>query len=265
MRPAEVLAIELRQYQGEGLRTLAPIVMGQTQEATDQKAGVAGSKPRRQWDEAQFLEAPSERRDPAIVDTAKALIAWAKTNADRVLFNDAPNVGAIAPEFKTTSGPCAPMRLWSDCFFAFGFDRLKRTGAFSSLPAREELREKLDALPGVWICTEVVPPSRRQHGSDGKGKFALHPGVPHDANPIAYNSNIATLKQLLRRSCGWGSASVKNHSPGYNLVHCRLLLDLREPNSSRPFSPCALAEVDPKPPFTRCCLVLTWPPLWESR
>jgi hypothetical protein len=43
MRPAEVLAIELRQYQGEGLRTLAPILMGQTQEAMNQKAGVARS------------------------------------------------------------------------------------------------------------------------------------------------------------------------------------------------------------------------------
>jgi hypothetical protein len=130
--------------------------MGQTQEAMDQKAGVAGTKPRRQWDEAQFLEALSERRDPAIVDTAKALIAWAKANADRVLFNDAPNVGAIAPEFKTASGPCAPMRLWSDCSFAFGFDRLKRTGAFSSLPAREELRAQLNALSGVAIPAEAV-------------------------------------------------------------------------------------------------------------
>ena len=51
MRPAEVLAVELRQYQGGGLRTLAPIVLGQTQEAIEQKAS-ASAKPRRLWDEA---------------------------------------------------------------------------------------------------------------------------------------------------------------------------------------------------------------------
>jgi hypothetical protein len=67
LRPAEVLAIELRQYQGEGLRTLAPIVVGQTQEAMEQ-TGVAGSKPRRQWDEAQFR---SRSRRTVIPDTLK--------------------------------------------------------------------------------------------------------------------------------------------------------------------------------------------------
>lgn len=54
MRPAEVLAVELRQYQGQGLRTLVPIVLGQTQEAIDLKSGAASAKPRRRWDEAQF-------------------------------------------------------------------------------------------------------------------------------------------------------------------------------------------------------------------
>jgi hypothetical protein len=63
MRPTEVLAVELRQYQGGGLRTLAPIVLGQTQEAIEQKAG-ASAKPRRLWDEPRILEALSAAGDP---------------------------------------------------------------------------------------------------------------------------------------------------------------------------------------------------------
>jgi hypothetical protein len=156
MRPAEVLAIELRQYQGQGLRTLVPIVLGQTQEAITQKSGTTAIKPRRQWDEAQFLEALSERREPATVETARALIAWANANADRVLFNDAPNTGAIAPEFETAIGPCAPIRLWTDGSFAIGFDRLKRTTAFSAVSTRQELLEKLNAIPGVAIPVDGV-------------------------------------------------------------------------------------------------------------
>ena len=46
MAPAEVLALELRQYEGEGLKTLMPIIDGKTEEAQTRKVG-----PKRQWDE----------------------------------------------------------------------------------------------------------------------------------------------------------------------------------------------------------------------
>ena len=34
MNPAEILAVELRQFTGEGLRTVVPLLVGQVQEAT---------------------------------------------------------------------------------------------------------------------------------------------------------------------------------------------------------------------------------------
>ena len=37
MSPAEVLAVELRQFEGEGLKTLVPTVYGRTEEATQRK------------------------------------------------------------------------------------------------------------------------------------------------------------------------------------------------------------------------------------
>ncbi len=54
MQPAEVLAIELRQYEGQGLKTLVPIVLGQTQDRHRRKRRLAarrcpsgcGTKPR---------------------------------------------------------------------------------------------------------------------------------------------------------------------------------------------------------------------------
>ena len=38
MKSAEVLALELRQFEGQGLKTLVPMVYGQTQEAQQNKA-----------------------------------------------------------------------------------------------------------------------------------------------------------------------------------------------------------------------------------
>jgi len=37
MSPAEMLALELRQFAGEGLKTIVPIVYGQTEEAKQKK------------------------------------------------------------------------------------------------------------------------------------------------------------------------------------------------------------------------------------
>ena len=39
MDPAEVLALEIKQYVGEGLRTLVPRVLGQSAEAQNKRAG----------------------------------------------------------------------------------------------------------------------------------------------------------------------------------------------------------------------------------
>jgi hypothetical protein len=59
MNPAEMLALELRQFVGEGLRTIVPMVYGQTEEAQRKKA--VGT-PKRQWDEESVLAALENRR-----------------------------------------------------------------------------------------------------------------------------------------------------------------------------------------------------------
>lgn len=51
--PVEILAVELRQYVGDGLKTLVPRVIGQTSEAQVKKGGIRS--PGRQWDETSFL------------------------------------------------------------------------------------------------------------------------------------------------------------------------------------------------------------------
>lgn len=60
MDPAEVLAIEIKQYTGTGVSTLVPTVVGQTAEAQQRKAGPSAA--RRQWDEASFFQALQSTR-----------------------------------------------------------------------------------------------------------------------------------------------------------------------------------------------------------
>jgi len=62
MDRAEVVAVEIRQYVGQGLKTLVPRVVGQTVEAHQKKA--SGPREGRQWDEASFFRVvPVSLRD----------------------------------------------------------------------------------------------------------------------------------------------------------------------------------------------------------
>jgi hypothetical protein len=72
MSPAEVIGIEVRQYVGQGLKTLVPRILGQTAEA-QQRKGRAASSQRREWSWEAYRDEqgmPSEK-----LDTAKACFA----------------------------------------------------------------------------------------------------------------------------------------------------------------------------------------------
>jgi hypothetical protein len=73
MDPAEVLALELSQFEGEGgLKTLVPRVYGQTEEA-QQKKGVKG--PQRDWDEGSVYQDMEQRFGPQPVEVARKIVA----------------------------------------------------------------------------------------------------------------------------------------------------------------------------------------------
>jgi hypothetical protein len=92
------------------------------------------------------------------------------------VFNDAPSFGSIGPEFKTDVEGCVPMRLWTDSSLPVCFNQLKRTSAFAAASARQELMDRLNAIPGV-----AIPPDA------GVGSFGKLLGSQrdHDKAPAA--------------------------------------------------------------------------------
>ena len=60
MDPAEVLALEVKQYKGQGLKTLVPKIIGLT--AAVQQKKTSGSGEARQWDEPSFFQELESRR-----------------------------------------------------------------------------------------------------------------------------------------------------------------------------------------------------------
>jgi len=60
MDPAEVLAIEVKQFVGKGVKTLVPRVMGQTETARQKKT--SSTTAGKQWNEASFFETLQSKR-----------------------------------------------------------------------------------------------------------------------------------------------------------------------------------------------------------
>jgi hypothetical protein len=75
MDPAEMLALELRQFAGEGLKTIVPMVYGQTEEALQKKSATAV---KRQWDEEAVLADLERRNGPEALRAANKIVQWMK-------------------------------------------------------------------------------------------------------------------------------------------------------------------------------------------
>ncbi len=76
MSSAEVLAVQIKQYVGEGFKTLIPRVIGQTAQA--QQAKTVGPKSTIEWDEDSFFQLVEKRVGAQDVVTAKQILEWAK-------------------------------------------------------------------------------------------------------------------------------------------------------------------------------------------
>lgn len=99
MDPAEVLAVEIRQYVGQGLKTLVPRVFGQTAEALVKKgAGL----PARTWDRSTFLE-EARRQLPAAQAAAVEHVLQASDETAQDMGWGRGRTGSFSPKFSGAS------------------------------------------------------------------------------------------------------------------------------------------------------------------
>lgn len=77
MDPAEVLAVEVKQYVGDELRTLVPTVVGQTAEAQQKKSA---TRPGKSWDEMRFFDTLRARHGEAAAEAGRMIYKWAQAH-----------------------------------------------------------------------------------------------------------------------------------------------------------------------------------------
>ncbi|MDB5784164.1 hypothetical protein [Caballeronia mineralivorans] len=108
MDPAEVLALEIRQYVGENLKTFVPSIIGQTSEAEIRKTA---SRSSRIWDEATFFELLRQKDSKAEANTRK-LLEWAYTHSS-VEWGSGQQTGSFVPMIESPTKPQALFAMYT--------------------------------------------------------------------------------------------------------------------------------------------------------
>ncbi|GJE19442.1 hypothetical protein [Methylobacterium marchantiae] len=157
MQPAEVLAVELRQYEGQGLKTLVPIVLGRSEATKDRKSSPSRSVlPKRAWDEATVMAEIVARGDDAVSATARSIAHWMHRKADRIAFNTSPNFGALGAIFEVDGSNIPALRIFTDGTMAVYFEYMLGKPVFDALTLRQELLDRLNAVPGIRLPPDAV-------------------------------------------------------------------------------------------------------------
>lgn len=154
MDPAEVIAVEVKQFAGEGVRSLVPRVLGQTAEAQRKKSL---SRRGRKWTEESFFERLGANSSSDEVRVARDLLTWAQETGLRIWWGEGAKEGSFYPMLDRTDGlqytiavRTSPKRPYLEVQFA------KLTGPFDKPETRARLQSRLNEIEGVSIDDDAA-------------------------------------------------------------------------------------------------------------
>lgn len=142
MNPAEVLAVEIKQYTGQGLQTLVPRVIGK--KAIDTTKPVLAKK---QWDEPSFLEYLATKYSFATADVAKNIFFWANQQSKQIYWGKGNTYGSFIPKFYCQSKSCTFIKVWT----SNSLEILAYQPPFDLKDKKAELLNRLESVVGASI------------------------------------------------------------------------------------------------------------------
>lgn len=154
MSQTEVLGVEVRQFVGDGLKTLVPTVVGQTAGAQQRRATSAATSA---WNEERFFQALEEKKGSEAAKAARALVAWITPRVTRLWFGRGDEMGSIVPVLKAADGTDVMFfALWTYGTVEMYFQHLRGRPVFDAEDARRELMRRLNQVPGVTLPADAI-------------------------------------------------------------------------------------------------------------
>lgn len=150
MSPAEVLAVEVKQYAGEGLRSLVPRVVGQTARAEQKKERRAS----RSWDRPSFLDALEQDSGATARRVASAVMDWAKERGLRHQWGSGSKDGSYYILFERDSQTVAEVSLWTYGKLEITF--MTMDAPFEAPEQRLRLLRKLNEVDTIELTEDAI-------------------------------------------------------------------------------------------------------------
>ena len=154
MNPAEVIAIEVRQYVGPGMKTLVPRVIGQTAEVEARK-GRRAARGTRQWDIESIVAELESNRSPAEARVARELHDWVLERGWRSTFGKGAVDGSFIPVLDPVGIEHYPFAVYSSGRIEIQFHWLTRP-PFDDDDTKREFVRCLNEIPGVSFGEDVI-------------------------------------------------------------------------------------------------------------
>jgi len=144
MDPAEVLAVEIKQYTRGNLRTLVPRVIGQP----------PPPPPPPKWDEGTLIGDIAARHGQTAANVAKKLVDWGKSNSLRLHWGKAARVGScyLTLDHQGNSNHCFAVWTWGQVGIPFRYMR----APFDDEAKRLELLGRLNTIPFIDLPADSV-------------------------------------------------------------------------------------------------------------
>lgn len=155
MDPAEVLGVEVRQFVGEGIKTLVPKLIGQTEAAHRAKSsgGVSG----KQWDEASFIKEMETRHGPEAARVAKVVLEWSAVAFSRIFLGSGEGYGTFTPILQVGKDKYRFFRVSTDQpVIDINLRYLKDKPPFMQEEKRLEFLRRLNEIPGLNLLPDVI-------------------------------------------------------------------------------------------------------------
>ncbi|WP_339909879.1 hypothetical protein [Symmachiella dynata] len=152
--PAEMLAVEVKQFTGQGMRTLVPRVIGQTAEAEKRKG--AARREKRKWDEESFFAEMGKACDSAEIAIGRKLLDWAHTKKLRVWWGEGQTMGSFLVVYDDLDGKHRLFAVWTTGRFEFQFQHLLWIPPFATDEERKAVVKEFRSIRGIDLPEDAV-------------------------------------------------------------------------------------------------------------
>ena len=151
MDPATVLAVEVRQFLGEGLKTYVPRVMGHTVEAAQRKGSRKSESGT--WNEERILSTIRDNDSAQSVGAAR-VVEWAHSHNLRLAYGTGKVDGSMYLMLDTEDGSSYTFVLWTGSGISVPFGDIFKRPPFSEISKLDELRTRLS---NVLFDADEIP------------------------------------------------------------------------------------------------------------